>query len=104
MEMNCKPAPDSELAKASERLLVEVSSPSMRNHGLRAYRFGEALSASLGLKPDWEALYIACLLHDLGLEAPYDGPGDFELNGARAAEQFLLSKGAPSPMAALVGS
>jgi hypothetical protein len=81
-----------------------VSLPSMVNHCVRTYRFGEALGLKFALKPDWEVLYIAALLHDLGLEARYDGPGDFEANGAKAAEQFLLAQGARSSLAALVRS
>lgn len=102
--MNIKPVPDSDLARAAEKLVLEVSTRSMVNHCVRTYRFGETLGMKHALKPDWEVLYIASLLHDLGLEAPYDGPGDFETNGAAAAERLLLAAGASDRTASLVRS
>lgn len=44
-----------------------------------------ALSTVLHRKPDRELLYIASLLHDLGLTDAFAGDGPFELRGAEAA-------------------
>ncbi len=94
--------PDTDMAEAATALLRGVSGQTMINHCLRSYRYGAAIGKSLGRKPDAEALFIAAVLHDLGLEAPYDGPGDFEKNGAVAAERFLLSKGYAEKKASLI--
>jgi HD superfamily phosphodiesterase len=80
--------------------LAAVSDLVMIRHCRRAYAFGIALAEKGGLRPDREALYVSCLLHDLGLEAAFEGPGDFETNGARAAASFLASQGAPDAFCA----
>jgi HD superfamily phosphodiesterase len=92
-------APDSELAKASEAYLASVSNPVMIRHCKRSYFFAHALAEKASLKPDREVLYVSCLFHDLGLEAQFDGPADFETNGANAAKTFLQSQLTPVTMA-----
>lgn len=65
----------------------------MVRHCKRCYLFGKALAEKAGAKPDLEALYVGCLLHDLGLEPIFEGPDDFETIGAREAGRFLSAKG-----------
>ena len=91
-------APDSALANASALYLAAISEPVMVRHCLRAFHFAEALAEKAAVKPDREILYIACLLHDLGLEPLFEAPDDFEAIGARAARNFLEFKGG-SPIA-----
>jgi HD superfamily phosphodiesterase len=92
-------APDSALAKASEAYLASVSDPIVVRHCKRSYFFAHALAEKASLKPDREVLYVSCLFHDLGLEAQFDGPADFETNGAAAAKTFLQSQLTPAAMA-----
>ena len=42
------------------------------NHCVRSYLFAASRAVSDGLEIDHELLYVASLLHDLGLEAPFD--------------------------------
>jgi HD superfamily phosphodiesterase len=94
--------PDSALAKACDAYLASVSSPVMVRHCKRAYFFATALAEKGRLKPDREVLYVSCLFHDLGLEAQFDGPDDFETNGASAAEAFLKTQAAPQALSSAV--
>jgi hypothetical protein len=88
-----KELPDTQLAFAAEAYLAAVSNITMIRHCIRTYRFGRILAEKAGAKPDLEVLYVASLLHDLGLETQFDGPEDFEKLGAREAKRFLVSRG-----------
>jgi hypothetical protein len=85
--------PDTTAAFAAEAYLAAVSNITMIRHCIRTYRFGRILAEKAGAKPDLEILYVASLLHDLGLEALFDGPEDFETLGAREAKRFLHEQG-----------
>ncbi|MGL4285906.1 MAG: HD domain-containing protein [Phreatobacter sp.] len=85
--------PDTPAARATETYLSEMSSAVMVRHCRRSYLFGKALADRAGAKPDLEALYVGCLLHDLGLEPVFAGPEDFETIGAREAGRFLSARG-----------
>jgi hypothetical protein len=87
--------PDSLIAKASEELCIAVSSKGLVNHGYRAYAWGALLAARNGVKYDPEILYVASILHDIGLTPAYWGKnsGCFAIEGAEAALEFLLEKG-----------
>jgi hypothetical protein len=47
------------------------------------------LGRALGQRVDEELLYLACILHDLGLTKKCQGGLPFEIQGAEAAKQFL---------------
>lgn len=85
--------PDTPAAAAAEYYLYAISSLAMVRHCKRCYLFGKALAEKAGAKPDLEALYVGCLLHDLGLEPIFEGPDDFETIGSREAGRFLMAKG-----------
>ncbi|MBN8940889.1 MAG: HD domain-containing protein [Rhizobiales bacterium] len=85
--------PDTPAARAAETYLAELSSAVMIRHCKRSYLFGKALADKAGAKPDLEALYVGCLLHDLGLEPVFAGPEDYETIGAREAGRFLSARG-----------
>ena len=87
--------PDTPACKAAEAYLAVLSSPVMVGHCKRTFLFGRALADKAGAKPDMEALYVGSLFHDLGLEPIFEGPGDFEVIGAREASRFLKAKGYP---------
>ena len=67
------------------------------HHCLRTYVWGALLGRRDRLDWDDELLYVACLLHDLGLTPAHDGrePGIecFAVEGARAADAFLADAG-----------
>ncbi|NQE93653.1 HD domain-containing protein [Nocardia terpenica] len=94
--------PDSALAEAVTDLLAAAAPQVLVNHCRRTYQFGWALGKRRGWKVDRETLYICATLHDLGLTERYDGPAGFEVQGAAAAESFLIEQGCPPERATLV--
>ena len=94
--------PDSAVAKRAIELVMEVSPLFLTNHGFRSFVFGAALGRREGLKFDRELLFLAAIMHDLGLTARFDGPDPFELQGARTARAFLLKEGVDERRADLV--
>jgi len=85
--------PDSEVASAALRLVTDVSPAVLSNHCVRSYLFGREIAAARGLRSgvdyDDETVYLACLLHDLGLTDFGAGEQRFEVQGADAAARFL---------------
>lgn len=95
--------PDSALARKAVELVAETSPGFLLNHGLRAYAFGAALGRRDRLKFDRELLFLAAVMHDLGLVEQFDTPDQpFELQGAKAARGFLLEQGVDNERADLV--
>lgn len=95
-------APDTPIAIASRDLCREVSSVGMTNHCERTFVFGAALGEREGYAFDPELLYVASMLHDLGLPERFDGPEEFEVQGANAAHDFLVGRGWEDSRADLV--
>ncbi len=96
------PIPDSGLARAATALVEKCEPPFLLHHSMRSYLFGAAVGRHLDRPFDAEVLYLAAIMHDLGLVPPYDDAGSFELNGARAARAWMEEQGAPSDRADLV--
>ena len=95
--------PDTKLAAAAEALVVHVSPPALVGHCRRTFAFGAALLQRQSRVYDAELLYVAAMLHDLGLTDEYeDGVTPFEQIGADAARRALLSEGAAPAKADLV--
>lgn len=80
--------PDSKVAREATELARQVYPPFLFNHCVRAFWLAERLAAS-GLRFDREILYIAAMLHDIGVLEPYDQGRRFEVDGALAARDFL---------------
>ena len=74
----------------------------MLNHCVRTFLFADALGKRDALKPDPELLYLGCILHDLGLTEYGEGESRFEVDGADAARQFILTHGLPESKAEIV--
>jgi hypothetical protein len=89
--------PDTAVAQAAIRLARSTESPSVFNHCVRSYLFGEALAAHEGMRPgaDYtgEALFLGCVLHDLGLGTAAGGKERFEVEGADLAAALLTEHG-----------
>ena len=94
--------PDSDLCKKATQLAAEVSGKSLYNHCIRTYLFGEILGRRDRLKCDRELLYLGAVMHDLGLTERFDGNQRFEVDGADAAQAFLLEHGLPEEKAQIV--
>jgi hypothetical protein len=90
-------APDTALARAAEEHLRDVASPALYGHSLRTWAFAELFAQRDQVAHDEELLYVACVLHDLGLTPPHEGRDPaahcFAVEGARAARTFVLRRG-----------
>lgn len=84
---------DSKIAKMATELSRTASPPYLFNHALRTFLFGSLVGRTLGQKPDEELLYLACILHDLGLTKEFQGDLPFEIQGAESAKHFLQEHG-----------
>lgn len=96
---------DTPVARAATALAREVSPPYLFHHAMRTYLFGALVGRARGgahARFDAEQLYLACVLHDLGLTDRFAGGRPFELEGAEAAGGFLREQGYPPERAAVV--
>ena len=80
---------DSEIARQATELSRTLSPPYLFNHAVRTFLFGSLVGRASGRKFDEEILYLACILHDLGLTDRFEGDLPFEIQGAEAAKHFL---------------
>lgn len=90
----CAP-PDSSAAREAERHLREVSTVPMAHHCFRAYYFAAVLCELEGAAGvDREALYVAAVMHDVGLGQPRP-PGEhcFTVACAREARRIAAAAG-----------
>ncbi|WP_390893322.1 HD domain-containing protein [Mycobacterium deserti] len=85
--------PDSDTCSAAWTLAFDVSPAFIANHCVRSYLFARELAAANGLRSgvdyDDELVFLACLLHDLGVTEYGTGDQRFEVEGADAAVRFL---------------
>ncbi|MFL5846803.1 MAG: HD domain-containing protein [Solirubrobacteraceae bacterium] len=98
-------APDSALARAAHERVEELSAPWLHAHCMRTWAFSALLARTGGVAHDPELLYLACVLHDLGLAAPHDRDpaiGCFAVEGARAAHAFVCDHGGSGDRALVV--
>ena len=87
------PAPDSPVARRA-RELIDASEPAfLVNHSIRSYAWAVALAPVDRRAFDPEVLYVAALLHDIGLVPAFDKGGCFEFDGAEYAQQLALEAG-----------
>lgn len=84
---------DSKFARAAMELCRDVSPPYLFNHAMRTFLFGSLIGKARRQTWDAEVLYLACVLHDLGLTSRFVGDMPFEIQGAEAAVQFLQKAG-----------
>lgn len=82
-------APDSDLVRKAAALAAQAHEPIILNHVHRTYWFAEFLGKKRQMKYDRELVYLASLLHDLGLSHDHTADKRFEVDGADAASRFL---------------
>ncbi|GAB7143511.1 HD domain-containing protein [Mycobacterium riyadhense] len=89
--------PDSTLARSAEAYVREVSTSWLYAHCVRTWLFAAALGDLDGEPYDSELLYLACLLHDLGLTTAHHGSDPaascFAVEGARATRALIVDQG-----------
>jgi hypothetical protein len=90
------PLPTSPAAIAANEAVREFSPPALVNHCSRSYCFAAALADTNGIEIDYELLYVATMLHDLGLEPAFDNHAlPFEHAGGNVAWIFAAGAGWP---------
>jgi HD domain len=98
--------PDSSLARDAEECVRELSSPPLYRHCIRTWAFATLFAQRDQIEHDPELLYLACMLHDLGLTKKHWGqdPGArcFAVEGARAAHAIMQGHGADDQRASKV--
>lgn len=94
--------PDSGLTRKATQLVAEVSPKFLYNHCMRTYLFSEALGHRDSLKYDHELLYLGAVMHDLGLTKSFTGKERFEVDGADAAQAFMIKHGLVEEKAEIV--
>jgi HD superfamily phosphodiesterase len=89
--------PDETAAVRGAREVAQrYSSPALFNHSVRSYLWGASLGRSEGIEFDAELLYVAALLHDLGLVEAFDTHRtDFEEAGGDVGWVFAAGAGWP---------
>jgi hypothetical protein len=88
------PVPDSALARRARERISDAAGRVLLNHSVRCYAWAVELARHDGLEFDPEILYVASMLHDIGLVAPYDLGGCYEVDGGLAAERLARESGA----------
>ena len=87
--------PDSRLARQAEDLIRAVQPLFLTNHAFRSHFLAVALADRDQIGFDTELLYVASLLHDVGLVEEFDTGACFEEDGAAAATRLASLEGWP---------
>src|ERR1041384_5828785 len=83
--------PDSKLAHDALALCRDTSDEWLVEHCVRSYLFGAGLGVRAAITFDPEILYVAALLHDLGITQRFEATSTddcFAVAGARIALEF----------------
>lgn len=87
--------PDSKISREATDLAREAYPPFLFNHCVRTFWFADRIAES-GLRLDREIVYVAAMLHDLGVLETYDQGRRFDVDGAHAAREFLKGHAYPT--------
>jgi hypothetical protein len=88
--------PASSAARAALEVATAYCSPALLNHSIRSYLWAAGYGTARGIAFDTELLYVAALLHDLGLVKEFDGHlVPFEEAGGHVAWVFAAGAGWP---------
>ncbi|MFG1931275.1 HD domain-containing protein [Mycobacterium sp. NPDC048908] len=86
--------PDTALVRDVNELIRDAEQDLLFNHSRRVFFFGALQGQRRGLRPDLELLYVGAMFHDLGLTPGFRASDlRFEVDGANAAQDFLLQYG-----------
>jgi hypothetical protein len=86
--------PDSAMARELTHLIRDTESDLLFHHSTRVYLWAALTGQRRGLNCDPELLYAGAMFHDIGLTEAYRSSQlRFEVNGARAARDFLNRHG-----------
>lgn len=89
--------PDTDLTRKAYDLVFSTGPAALAHHSARTYLFGRAIGEARGVRAgtdyDDEVLFLASVLHDVGLIGADHGPQRFEVDGADRAAEFLTGNG-----------
>ncbi len=86
--------PTTAAAQLAHEVVRRFSAPALVNHCVRSYLFAAARAVIEDVDVDHELLYVAALLHDLGLEPAFDSHTlPFEEAGGQVAWVFAAGAG-----------
>ncbi|MFI5778101.1 HD domain-containing protein [Nocardia sp. NPDC051570] len=92
--------PDTMVARQCLELAMLEESPAIVNHCIRSFLFARLFAENIQAMPgsdyDPEILFLACVLHDLGLGVSADSYLRFEVDGANRAAKFLTELRVPA--------
>lgn len=86
--------PPTATAQLAHEVSERWSTPALHNHSVRSWVWAKTLGESIGLAFDEELLYVAALLHDLGVTETFDSHTvPFETAGGAVAAVFAAGAG-----------
>ncbi|NBE96094.1 HD domain-containing protein [Nonomuraea sp. KC401] len=86
--------PDTPACRGALEVATRYHTPSLLNHSIRAYLFAAAYGQARSIAFDAELLYVAAMLHDIGLVAEYDSHTvPYEEAGGHVAWAFCAGAG-----------
>jgi hypothetical protein len=89
--------PSSPVCTSAVEVTRAYCSPALVNHSIRAYVWGAALGTTSGVEFDRDLLFVAALLHDVGLVDVFDShTAPFEVAGGSVAWVFAAGAGWPA--------
>jgi len=90
------PVPVTAACQAALEVATAYCSPALLEHSQRSYLWSAARGLDLGLAVDHELLYVASMLHDVGLVRQFDNATlSFDEAGAHVAWVFAAGAGWP---------
>lgn len=85
--------PETHATVAAVEFVSEHEQPFLLNHSIRSYFYARSIGVTQGLIADEhysdETLFLAAVLHDIGLTDEGAGPNRFEVDGANRAVRFV---------------
>ncbi len=96
MRLDDVPVPATPSAHLALEVATAYCSPALLEHSRRAYLWSAARGLDLGLDVDLELLFVASMLHDVGLVPQFDNATlSFDESGAHVAWVFAAGAGWP---------
>ncbi|MFI5099774.1 MAG: cyanamide hydratase [Actinomycetes bacterium] len=90
------PVPETAVAAQAVEAAQTYCSPALMQHNHRSYLWAAAHGVERGLHFDAELLFVAAMLHDIGLVAEFDNASlSFEHGGGHVAWMFAAGAGWP---------
>lgn len=94
MDLDALLAPPTPAARHALEVVERWASPEIVNHSIRSWAWARALGLRIGLDHDPELLYVAAMLHDLGVTPAFDAHETvFETAGGAAGWAFAAGAG-----------